>query len=347
MRTPDVFIKGIGLFVPPVVDVDSAVEQGLVSAEKAATLTGAGAAVAGDTPAPEMALTAARQALERAGHEPSEVDLMLYSGSWHQGPDGWLPHSYLQHHLVGGKTPSMAVNQGCNSTFGALELAHAYLGAAPERRTALLVASDNFGTPLVDRWNCSPGAFLGDGASAIVVSRDEGFARVLAMASTTVAEAEELHRAGEPLFPPGVTTATPIDFGVRGGAFQRQLITSGVGVAVWLEVQKQMAAVIGQVTDEAGVKIDDVARISFTVLAGEMFEQPCLAAVGMTPEQSTSRFSRGLGHLGSSDQFVAFEHLLSTGELKPGDHMLLHGMGPGITLSCALVRVESIPPWLS
>ncbi|TWJ21092.1 hypothetical protein [Micromonospora endolithica] len=115
------------------------------------------AAVAGDVPAPELAPRAARQAVERAAHDPHDVGLLLYVDAWHQGPDGWQPQYYLQRHLVGGDPVAIEVRQGCNGMLGALQLGAAYLrGAAAEH--ALLVAADNFGTPMIDRWRMGPGS---------------------------------------------------------------------------------------------------------------------------------------------------------------------------------------------
>jgi 3-oxoacyl-[acyl-carrier-protein] synthase-3/clorobiocin biosynthesis protein CloN2 len=118
------------------------------------------------------------------------------------------------------------------------------------------------------------------------------------------------------------------------------------GMAMWLEVQKQMIEVIHLAIGEAGIKTSDITRAAFTTFPKEVVEQPCMAALGLDPSRSTSAFGRRVGHLGASDQIVAIDHLLSTGELKAGDHVLLHGWGPGITLSCAVVRIASTPPWL-
>jgi 3-oxoacyl-[acyl-carrier-protein] synthase-3 len=215
VRTPDMFISGLGSYIPDTVSTEWAVERGLYSADDVELHELAGAAVAGDMPAPEMALWAAQDAVKRCGVRPAELDLLLYASTWHQGPEGWLPHSYLQRHLVGGGVPATEVRQGCNGMFTALELAASYLRAEPDRRAALLVAADNYGTPLMDRWHMGPGYIGGDAASAVILTKEPSFAQLLAVGSVTVAEAEELHRGAEPLFPPGVTLGRGLDFGTR------------------------------------------------------------------------------------------------------------------------------------
>ena len=70
------------------------------------------------------------QALHRAGCAPSEVDLLLYADSWHQGPDGWNPHHYLQRHLLGDEPGrSLGFQLGSNVVSAGFSAAAALLGA--------------------------------------------------------------------------------------------------------------------------------------------------------------------------------------------------------------------------
>ena len=241
MRTPNISIRGIGVFIPEIMSIEQAIAQGRYSAEDAEAHELTGAAVAGDIPAPEMALRAARSALERCGQRPDELDLLLYADSWHQGPDGWQPQYYLQHHLVGGNLLAVEVRQGCNGMFSAMELAAAYLRSAPgpdgsdSTQTALLVAADNFGTPMYDRWR-GPGYVTGDAACAVVLANGPGFAQLLSVRSAAVAEAEEMHRGDKPLFPPGPTVGDSLDFAVCNSQFRRRALAEGSGTAALFRI---------------------------------------------------------------------------------------------------------------
>ncbi|WP_460344746.1 ketoacyl-ACP synthase III family protein [Actinoallomurus acanthiterrae] len=306
----------------------------------------AGAAVAGDVPAPEMALRAARSALTRGGHDPADLDLLLYADTWHQGPDGWPPHAHLQRHLTGGDVFAVEVRQGCNGMFTALELAASYLRATSERRSALLVSADNYGTPLMNRWRMGPGFVGGDAGSALVLGKEPGFAQLLSVCSSTVAEAEQLHRGGEPLFPPGVTVGRSLDFGARNAEFRRQTIAEGGGTAALLDIQRQLMAIIDQVLSESGITVDAIARVAFMNYSREIVEQRCMAALDLPMSKSTWEFGRTVGHCGASDQIIALNHLLETGELRAGDHVLLLGTGPGVIVSSAVVKILETPSWV-
>ncbi|MEU6095307.1 ketoacyl-ACP synthase III family protein [Streptomyces sp. NPDC047079] len=354
MRTPDVFIKGLGVHLPETTSIDEAVAQGLYPAFEAEVHELGGAAVAGDLPAPEMALRAAQEACKRAGHRPDETDLLLYADSWHQGPDGWQPQYYLQRHLVGDEALAVEVRQGCNGMFAALELGAWFLrgrsgtadgkdaGRAP---TALLVASDNFGTPMMDRWRMGPGYVAGDAGSAVLLTTRPSFAQLLAVGSVTVSEAEQMHRGTEPLFPPGPTTGRSLDFQARNAEFKQAALASGSGTGALVRVHGRTLELVERTLSEAGIDLSDITRVAYMNYSREIVEQRCMAALGLPLEKSTWEFGRTVGHLGASDQIVSLDHLLKVGELAAGDHLLMLGVGPGVTLSSAVVRILHPAPW--
>jgi 3-oxoacyl-[acyl-carrier-protein] synthase-3 len=291
-----------------------------------------------------MALHAATEACKRCGQRPDDIDVLLYADSWHQGPAGWHPQYYLQRHLVGGDALSVEIRHGCNGMFSALELASCQL-LAGRRRAALLVAADNYGTPLVDRWQMGPGFVVGDAASAVVLTREPGFARLLSVGSLTVPEAEEVHRSGEPMFPPGPTLSRPLDFAERAADFNRRTRAEGSGTAAWLKVHQTMVALVDRTLREAGITVADVTRASFMNYSREIVEQRGMLALGLSMAKSTWDFGRNLGHLGASDQIVSLDHLVVTGQVGPGDHVLMIGIGPGVTISAAVVGIVADAPW--
>ncbi|MEV0819655.1 ketoacyl-ACP synthase III family protein [Nonomuraea rubra] len=346
MQWADTYISGVGAFLPrTVVSVEKAVAKGWYPAEEAELHNLAGAAVAGDVPAPEMALHAAQSALKRSGRSPADLDLLLYASTWHQGPDGWPPHSYLQRQLVGGDVLATEIRQGCNGMFIALELAASYLDAAPGRQAALLVAADNYGTPLMDRWRMGPGYIGGDAASALVLTKETGFARLMSVCTVTVPEAEELHRGTEPLFPPGVTVGRRMSFGARNEQFRQQVMPRGEATAALFRIQRALMDVVERALAESGIEAGDLTRVAFMNYSEEIVEQRCMAALDLPMSRSTWDYGRTIGHCGASDQVLALDRLLLTGELGPGDHLLMLGTGPGVTVSSAVIKILDTPAW--
>ncbi|WP_370935366.1 ketoacyl-ACP synthase III family protein [Amycolatopsis sp. cg13] len=343
MRTTDLYIGAIGTYLPETVTVQEASDQGLYPAEDIDLHQLAGVAVAGTTPAPEMARFAAVETLRRWGRPKDEVDLLLYASTWHQGPEGWLPHSYLQRHVVGGRAPVAEIRLGCNGILGSMELAAGYLDPDAGRTAALLVTADNYGTPLMNRWRLGPGFIPGDAATALVLTTEPGFARVTSVCTANIPEAEELHRGDEPLFPPGVTLGRSLDFASRF----RSRGAAGEAVQGGLDrARGELVDLVDRAVEESGISRDDLARVAYINYSREIVEEACMKPLGLPMEKSTWDFGRTVGHCGASDQLLALNDQLRTGALKPGDHMLLLGTAPGINLACAVVKLLEVPSWI-
>jgi 3-oxoacyl-[acyl-carrier-protein] synthase-3 len=343
MRVQEVYIRGIGVFLPDAVEVKWAVAEGLYSAEDAETHGWERVRVAGEIPAPDMALSAARAALKDSGDAPEDVDILFYVGAWHQGPATWPPQYHLQRELIGGRAFATRIDQGCNGMLGALELAAGQLTADPNRRIALLVATDNFGTPLMDRWTSGPGFILGDGASALVLGHEPGFAELLSVCSRALPELDALHRGVEPLFPPGATVGKAVSFRENVSQVTAQMRDDGTDPSIFLEIPKVLGEVVDQSLAEAGISRGRVTRVATMNDSREVVEQRIMAPLGLPFELSTWEYGRTIGHAGASDPILSLADLIDTAQVAAGDHVLLIGVGPGLTIYSAVVRIRELP----
>ncbi|MFC4114185.1 ketoacyl-ACP synthase III family protein [Nonomuraea zeae] len=339
MRTPGIYLRSIGVHLPPVVSIETAVAEGRYPADEMEYFRLGGAAVAGDVPAPELALRAARHAFERSdGMSPHDLDLMLYADVWHQGPEGWQPQFYLQQHLVGGDVLAVELRHGCCGLFSALKLTAGYL--RPGGR-ALLVGADNHGSPLVDRWRMMEGYVVGDAGCALLVTTDPGFAELRSVNVVVLPEAESVNDGGVPMFPPDATVGRPLDFAARHSEFRKRLVARD-GAGVMLAIQSTLMELVDRTLKEAGITLDEVERVAFPHGRWDNVEER-VSWFGLTLADTTWEYGAGIGHLGVSDQFVALDHLLATGALARGDYVLLVGVGSGKTLACAVLRILDIP----
>lgn len=339
----DVYFQSLGSYVAGTVTTEWAVRTGLYDAEQRDAHQLVSVAVAGETPAPEMALHAAQEALKRCGRTGEDLDALFYVPTWHQGPEGWLPHAHLQRHLVGGRVPATEVRQGCNGIFSALWLGTAVLKTGPRPRAALVVAADNYGTPLVDRWRMGRGFIAGDAASAVLLSTEPGFARLCSVRTVTVPEADGMHRGEEPLFPPGITLGRGVDFAARAVAFAAATRRQPGAAIEQMRVQQQTRQIAEEAVEDAGIGLADVTRVAFMNYSREIVEQTCMAALDLPMSRSVWDYGSTIGHCGASDQILALDHLVRAGKLRPGDHVLMLGSGPGVTLAAAVVQLLEIP----
>jgi 3-oxoacyl-[acyl-carrier-protein] synthase-3 len=350
MKLDGMFIAGVGAYVPDSVSTEEAVAAGWYDADEAAASGWTGAAVAGDLPAPDMAVIAARQALARSGHEPGEVAIVLHGSSiGFQGPDVWPVQSYIQRRTIGGEEPALEVRQACNATLAAMELASAYLGSAAQP-AAMITAADNFGHAQFDRWRYAAGAgnnrltIVGDAGCSVILSKRQGFARLLAINSRSVPDLEEMYRSGVDLFPPEPTLGGPCRPGQRWAHYRGQHPEAFEAAKLMLS---EARATLGKRTlSDAGVTPEQITRAAHVFAGGQRYITSVLAPIGIDPARGMLEFGRGVGHLAACDQIVALDHLLTTHAVGPGDHVMLLSNGGG-SLMCAILEILTVPSWIA
>jgi 3-oxoacyl-[acyl-carrier-protein] synthase III len=346
VRTDRVFLSGIDAEIPPVVPAREAVARGMYDREAWKRDGWTAAAVAGDTPAPDLAVSAACRAIAQSGIEPGEFGLLFHACCVHQGPDGWSAASYVQRHTIGGHAPAIEIRQYCNGMLAALELAAAYL-IAGDQRAALVTGADNFGTPLVDRWRYAEGAgtnrgsIFGDAGSAMVITRRRGLARLLAVGSMSLPELEEMYRGDRALFPPGCTVGQTMNIGARMAEFAAR--RPDAFASAKRQLQQARTALAERVLAEARTRPGDIARATHVFSGGAEYVRSVLEPIGIDPARGVLEFGRGVGHLGVSDHIAALSHLLTSGEIGPGDRVLMVGNGIGVVISCAVLEISDAP----
>ncbi|OJH38202.1 ketoacyl-ACP synthase III family protein [Cystobacter ferrugineus] len=343
MKTPGVFISATGAYLPERVPAEWAVAQGFVGEFEARRYGIKSVTMAGDLPAPEMALRASRQALLRAGQDPAALSLVLYVSTWFQGPLGWCPQYYVQRHTGSGQATAAEIRQACMGMFCACELAAAHLMAAPEHAASLITSADNYSTQMIDRWRSSPHAPLGDGACALLFTRKPGFARLESINSVTLPQYEDRHRGSVPLFPPEVTLGAKLDLAKAKEQWQS---TTGMDPREPVTtVTRTMLEVVDKTLREASLDMSEITRIAFVNWSEERVRERAAVPLGLPMSRLTWEYGRTIGHVGACDQVLSLDHLLVSGELKEGDNLLLLGTGTGANISCMAVRILHRPRW--
>ncbi|MFD0690628.1 ketoacyl-ACP synthase III family protein [Actinomadura fibrosa] len=343
MRCDGLFLAGLAHRLPDAVDVDGAVAGGRYDpADRRADAYVSVTVAAAEAP-PEMAAAAARSALGRARARPSDVALLLHASAWFQGVDYWPAASYVHREVLGDAgrhAPALDVQQMCAGAMGALELAASYLAADASRASALVTTADRFADPGFDRWRGDVrGIVYGDGAAAALIGRT-GFARLLSVATVADTALEGMYRGDEPFAPaPGRT----VDVRSRRDAFAPVAKRLAGGVAG--RTASGLSEAVGRALDEAGLKLGDVARFVFPNVGLHVLRTRYAEPLGLDVERTTWDWGRRTGHVGAADQLTGLTHLVETGEVAPGDRVLLVGIGAGFAWTCAAAEITEIPDW--
>ena len=259
-----------------------------------------------DRPPEEMALAAARGALDDAGVAPHEIDAVIWASA---RVDNHLCHTrreaafhvmsgfryasaWLQDALGLEDADVMAVaQQGCTTMFSALRLARSLLVAEPQRRHILCVAADALPAQASREILYT---LISDGASAVVVSRS----------------CHKDEWIGYRQISRGSYWDTP--------ACQPELIAAYFPIAKAL-VEGLLAEHHLAPRDVDVVVATGVAPASWDIL---------LRLVGI-PADRLYRDGLSFGHTMTSDTFLYLQELRRSGHVRPGSRLLLFTFGFG------------------
>jgi 3-oxoacyl-[acyl-carrier-protein] synthase III len=328
----------------------AAVRAGLVDAGALAAGGWHSVSVADGVPAVELAARAGRAALARSGQRADQVAALFYATASEPSMDLWPGQYYVQRATIGEPAPAFELRQACCGMLGAIELAAGFLAARADARAVLLAGGDNFSTVRPNRWRYLDGqltnrvSVLGDAGSALVLSRTGGFATVLAVRSASIPQAEQMYRGEQPLHPPAGSGQVP-PLGRRMTQFADR--NPAAARTIKAALARARTEVARRCLDAAGVAAADIARVVHVFAGQPGYLHAILDPLGIDPGRGMLDFGRTVGHLGVNDHVVGLDHLLATGAVGPGEHVLLLGNGIGIALASAVIRIDRHPAWLT
>jgi 3-oxoacyl-[acyl-carrier-protein] synthase-3 len=343
MKVEQLFIAGLDTYLPPPVDVQEAIADGRYDLKDHAKNGLDSVLVAGRESAPEMAIQAARGALTRSGVQARDLSLILHACVYLQGLEFFSMQAYIHNALLSNPSPPsgslptliLEVRGCCNGGMASLELASTYLAAAPEHATALITTSDKFCPPYVDRWRPGAGIVFADGATAMVLSKRSGFARVLSVATATDSTLEGIHRGHDPFAP----TPAPIDLLRRKRAFLAEFDVEDMKRRVRLGLR----TAVDRALHDAQTELADIARFAVPHVSRILLEA-YLDELKIPESRTTWQLGRRTSHLGAGDQIASLSLMMDLGMVKPGDRCLLMSLGAGFIWTFAVVEIlERLP----
>jgi len=263
-----------------------------------------------------LAADACRRALDHAGMVAEEIDLIVLATAT---PDQTFPSSATKVQALLGIPDCVAfdVHAVCTGFLYALSVADSMLRSGNARR-ALVIGSETFSRILDwdDRGTC---VLFGDGAGALVLAAEEGESGILA----TKLHADGRHN--ELLYVDGgpSTTGTVGKLRMKGREVFRHAVVN-------------LADVLGEVLDAAGLTVDDVDWV-VPHQANARILDATARKIGVSPDKVVVTVDR---HANTSAASVplALETAVRDGRIKRGDLIVLEAMGGGFTWGAAALR---------
>ena len=269
----------------------------------------------GETTA-SLATDAARRALEHAGVNASEIDLIVLATAT---PDQTFPSSATKVQAALGINDCIAfdVHAVCTGFLYALSVADSMLRSGNARK-ALVIGAETFSRILdwEDRATC---VLFGDGAGALVLSAEETEGGILA----TKLHADGRHN--DLLFVDGgpSTTGTVGKLRMKGREVFRHAVVN-------------LADVMNEVLEVAGLSAADVDWV-VPHQANARILDATAKKLGLPPDKVVVTVDE---HANTSAASVplAFDTAVKDGRIKRGDVVVLEAMGGGFTWGAAALR---------
>ncbi|WP_421881457.1 beta-ketoacyl-ACP synthase III [Methylibium sp.] len=271
---------------------------------------------AADVACSDLAVEAARHALEAAGRQAGEIDLIIVATST---PDMIFPSTacIVQHKLGAAGCPAFDLQAVCSGFVYALAVADSMIRTGAANR-ALVIGSEVFSRILdfKDRTTC---VLFGDGAGAVVLEASD----------TPGILATELHADGSHvgiLCVPGT---------VAGGHVTGDPLLKMDGQAVFKLAVRVLDEAARAVLAKAGRQESDVdwliphqANIRIMQGTAKKLKLPLEKLVVTVDEH---------GNTSAASVPLALDHAVRRGQVKPGDTVMLEGVGGGFTWGAVLL----------
>ena len=268
-----------------------------------------------------LATDAAKRAIEAAGIEAKSIDLIVLATAT---PDQTFPASatLVQNELGCNGGIAFDVAAVCSGFLYALGVADSMLRSGMAAR-ALVIGAETFSRILdwEDRATC---VLFGDGAGAVVLeAREEDSAEPRGILATRL-HADGAHN--QLLFVDGgpSTTGTVGKLRMKGKEVFRHAVTN-------------LANVLGEVLEDAGLAIDDVDWV-VPHQANARILDATARKLGLAPEKVIVTVDQ---HANTSAASVplALDVAIRDGRIKVGDLVMLEAMGGGFTWGASLLRM--------
>jgi 3-oxoacyl-[acyl-carrier-protein] synthase-3 len=271
----------------------------------------------------DLAIAAAREAIDAAGVPPESIDVLIVGTST---PDQPQPATacLVQEAIGARRAAAFDVNAVCASFVFALETARGLLSADDGARYALVIGADVYSRQLdfADRRTC---VLFGDGAGAVVlgpVRTGEGF-----LASRMITNGALYGLVG-----------------VSGGGSRRPLTASSLaegedrfrmdGREVRRFVEHVVPDLLDDVLKQSGLVLDDVDLV-VPHQANAVLVRSCLAGYGV-PLEKVHLTCPELGNTAAASVPITLDDAVRTRGLAPGSTVVLLGIGGGMSAGASL-----------
>ncbi|HMG57671.1 MAG TPA: beta-ketoacyl-ACP synthase III [Kofleriaceae bacterium] len=276
-----------------------------------------------------LATAASKQAIERAGIQARDIDLIIYATL---SPDFNFPGTgvFLQRGLGLKEIPCIDIRQQCTGFIYGLSIADAYIRTGSFKHV-LVVGSEVHSTGLdISTAGRDVTVLFGDGAGAVVLGRATDDAHVL-LSTHIHADGSE----AEILWTEYPASARHPRITAEAMAERKHYPVMN-GKRVFKHAVTRMPAAImeGMVTND--LKLGDIDMV-IPHQANLRINQMVAQLIGLPPEKMHNNIQK-YGNTTAASIPICLHEAIELGKVKPGDLVCLVAFGAGLTWGSAFLR---------
>ena len=273
-------------------------------------------------PGIELAITAARRAIDCAGMRGEDIELVIYGSC---SNDEAVPNSAsgVQQRIGAAQAAAFDVNTACTSFMYGLSIGSSMIKSGVVKN-ALIIGVELI-SQYMDWENRNVAVLFGDGAAAMVLKKSESESGVIAEKLQCYSDARQILRVR------GMGTMYA-NLGVQFG----QTIWDFDGQEIFRKAVQGMSEASLEVMHRAGVSMDDVALV-VPHQANLRIIDAVAKRAGAPPDKVFVTVQK-YANMSSATAPVALVEAVEQGRVAPGDLVLMPAFGGGLTLSAHLIR---------
>lgn len=277
----------------------------------------------------DLATAASREAIERAGLEPKDIDLIVYATL---SPDFNFPGTgvFVQRNLGLREIPCLDIRQQCTGFIYGLSIADAYIRMGTFKHV-LVIGSEVHSTGLdISTAGRDVTVLFGDGAGAVVLGRaaDEQHMLLSTHIHADGSEAEILWTEYPASARNPRITIEAMD--------ERKHYPTMNGKKVFKHAVTRMPQAIMEGMIANGLKLGDIdmliphqANLRINQMVGQM--------IGLPPEKLHNNIQK-YGNTTAASIPICMHEAIALGKIQPGNLVCLVAFGAGLTWGSAFLR---------
>ncbi len=272
----------------------------------------------------DLAINAARQALDRANLTPDDIDFIVVGTTT---PDMLFPSvgNIVQHRLGFRRVGSVDVLAACAASIYSLSIGAKFIEAGKYRRV-LCIGAETLSkiTDFTDRGTC---VLLADAAGAAVLEASDDGSGIVDTDLYSDGQYADLllMRGGGSRHP---ATRETVDAGLHYARMKGSEVFK-VAVRMFVDCTETILKRHGLTASDVDLFIPHQANLRIIEAAAKR--------VGLPMDKVFVNVDR-YGNTGAASVYVALDEAVSTGRLKKGDNVLVAAFGGGFAWGAALIK---------